>query len=78
MKDYLLECIDVFENLDGEITEKANTPAKGNLFEINESSNSLEQDKTEAFHHIVSKLLYVSKRARIELDLAVSFLRTRV
>ena len=30
------------------------------------------------FHHIVSKLLYVSKRARIDIDLTILFLFTRV
>ena len=32
----------------------------------------------DIFHHIVGKLLYVSKRTRIDVDLAVSFLCTRV
>ena len=31
-----------------------------------------------AFHHIISKLLYVSKRARLDIDLNISFLCTRV
>ena len=30
------------------------------------------------FHHTVAKLLYVSKRARLDIDLVVSFLCTRV
>ena len=32
----------------------------------------------EIFHYIVAKLLYVSKRARVDIDLTVSFLCTRV
>ena len=27
----------------------------------------------DILHHIVAKLLYVSKRARVDIDLAVSF-----
>ena len=32
----------------------------------------------EMLHHIVTKLLYVSKRARVHIDLGVSFRCTRV
>ena len=32
----------------------------------------------EIFHHITAKLLYVSKRARVDIDLVVSYLCTRV
>ena len=32
----------------------------------------------ETFHHIVAKLLYVFKRARVDIDLVVSYLCTRV
>ena len=35
----------------------------------------MEADK---FHHVTAKLLYASKRVRIDIDLAVSFLCTRV
>ena len=35
-------------------------------------------EKNEGFHHIVAKLLFVTKRARIDVDLTVSFLCTRL
>ena len=35
-------------------------------------------EKNEGFHHIVAKLLFVTKRARIDVDLTVSFLCTRI
>ena len=38
----------------------------------------LSEDEAEKFHHATAKLLYVSKRVRIDIDLAVSFLCTRV
>jgi len=34
--------------------------------------------KAVVFHHIFAKLLYVAKRARIDIDLAISYLCTRV
>ena len=38
----------------------------------------MSEIRMEIFHHIVAKLLYVSKRARVDIDLVVSFLCTRV
>ena len=38
----------------------------------------MEPKKAKLFHHIVAKLLFVSRRARIDLQLAVAFLCTRV
>ena len=68
MKDYIAECFEAF----GEPIDKdANTPAKNHLFEVVEAP-PLDNDKMEVFHHIVAKLLYVSKRARVDIDLAVS------
>ena len=34
----------------------------------------LDNIKTEAFHHVVSKLLYVSKPARVNIELEISYL----
>ena len=74
MKDYIKECFEAFGELLG---KAANTPAKSTLFEVN-GSVELNEERMETFHHIVAKLLYVSKRARVDIDLAVSFLCTRV
>ena len=38
----------------------------------------LSEEKMDLFHHIVCKLLFVSKRARVDIDLAISFFYTRV
>ena len=74
MKDYIKECFETFGELLG---KAANTPAKSTLFEVN-SSVDLNEERRDMLHHIVAKLLYVSKRARLDIDLAVSFLCTRV
>ena len=78
MKDYLIECIHSFQNVDCEIEGRANTPGKHDLFTLDENSPKLDEIRNRMFHHIVSKLLYVSKRARLDIDLVVSFLFTRV
>ena len=59
-------------------TEKSETPAAMNLFSIDESSDMLEDDERESFHTIVAKLLYLAKRARPDILLAITFLCTRV
>ena len=74
MQEYIKEC---FETFGEPIVKTANTPAKHCLFEVTESV-SLSKEMMEMFHHIVAKLLYVSKRARVDIDLAVSLLCTRV
>ena len=74
MKEYIKECFVAF----GEKVDKVvNTPAKHSLFVVDESVD-LNEERRDVFHHIVAKLLYVSKRARVDIDLAVSFLCTRV
>ena len=73
MKQYILECIKVFY----EKMKRVTTPAKSSLFEIIDEVE-MKTEKQEIFHHIVAKLLYVSKRARVDIDLAVSFMCTRV
>ena len=57
------------------VDKGATTPAKVNLFEVqdDESSKLLDEDKADKFHHIVSILLYVSKRSRIDIDLVIYF-----
>lgn len=73
MDDYITEYFSVFdEPVDG----RANIPAKGNLFDKDIDPVDkilLLEDKSDCFHHIVAKLLFVAKRARIDIDIAISF-----
>ena len=54
------------------------TPASATLFTVDESMESLDQEKARLFHHFTAKLLYLSKRARPDISTAVAFLTTRV
>jgi hypothetical protein len=79
MREYIEEAIDDFgEN----ISRTATTPAKKDLFEIDEEidneSADLTNEKRETFHSVVAKLLYVSKRCRLDIQLPIAFLCTRV
>jgi histone deacetylase 1/2 len=53
------------------------TPATDNLF-ITRETRLLDETDTIEFHFQVAKLLYLSKRTRPDILLAVSFLTTRV
>jgi hypothetical protein len=75
MKDYIKEAIAEFGE---DITRTTTTPAKRNLFEIDETSEALPDPEREIFHSIVAKLLYVSVRGRMNIQLAIAFLCTRV
>ena len=75
MKSYLEEAIQAFGE---DVSAGAATPANRNLFTVSEDPPLLETKQAEIFHHIVAKLLYVAKRARIDLQLAIAFLCTRV
>ena len=61
-----------------EIRGEAKTPAADNLFEIDDKVTALSDEKREFFHSLTAKLLYLAKRARPDLLLAVSFLARRV
>ena len=75
MKEYLRELL-VESNLN--IVREAATPATRELFEVSEKATPLTGRRAIIFHSVVSKLLYVAIRARMDLLLAVGFLCTRV
>ncbi len=55
------------------------TGASDNLFVVNEDCEKVsEVPVASAFHTVVAKTLYVTKRARLDTNLAIAFLMTRV
>ena len=77
MDKYIQEYIG---NYDGELKLLAATPAKGTLFDEDSEAGAepLSESEAERYHHTTAKLLYASKRARLDIDLAISFLCTKV
>ena len=59
-------------------TKGAVTPATSELLEVDEESMELSHERRDIFHSGVTKLLYVTKRTRCEIFVAVSFLAGRV
>ena len=78
MKEYLEECIEYFGEVDENIKMTIGSPGGHDLFKVKEGLDRLDADKSKMFHHIVAKLLFVTKRARLDIDPTVSFLCTRV
>ena len=75
MIEQLNEAIEAFGEV---ITGTAATPSKPYLFSVREDVELLNKEKSEIFHSVVMKLLYVMKRARPDLETTVAFLSTRV
>ena len=67
---------DLLIKLDIKGTSK--TPAGVNLFDINNLSQELGSVDKEKFHSTVASLLYLAKRVRPDLLLAISYLSTRI
>ena len=63
-----------------DVKDKATTPSKGDLFDEDNRDDAMTLSTITAgkFHHTIATLLCVAKRVRINIDLAVSFLCTRV
>jgi len=77
--------ISMFEYLDKLLTEQpadmnrsAKTPAANHLFNVNPDEVKLSETAAQLFHHLVAKLLYVSRCTRQDIQTAVAFLCTRV
>jgi hypothetical protein len=76
MQDYILSMLN---KLPEDMTGESATPAGDHLFEVNNTNPSRLDEKTAMFfHHNVAKLLFLCKRARPDIQTAVSFLCTRV
>jgi hypothetical protein len=60
------------------IYREAATPAKKNLLVVYPTSRKLDKGRSDTFHSISAKLLFVATRARIDILLVVIFLCSRV
>jgi len=54
------------------------TPATLHLFNVDDGAQKLDEDRAQLVHHLVVKLLYLSRRSRQYIQTAVAFLCTRV
>ena len=76
MMEYIRTLLEGFP--DDNKRKTTTTPASTVLFQIREGSELLSPPKAKSFHTNVAKLLYLAKRARPDICIAVAFLTTRV
>ena len=70
MTQYVENVIDEFPE---DVIATAKTPAAEHLFKIGESVEKLDEKKSEEFHTTVAKCLFLCKRARPDIQVAVAF-----
>ena len=75
MKDYIE---DILDETPADMNGKAATPAANHLTEVNHDAETLSESDSQMFHTNTAKLLFISKRARPDIQTAVAFLTTRV
>ena len=73
MHSYISKCIEGKDCNNG-----ATSPALGDLFDESEDSLNLDDDAKKIFHTDIARLLYLAKRARMDILTAVSHLCSRV
>ena len=89
MIDYVDEIVAAYDKVLSELDDgfnavkKKSNPARtsaapDDLFVVNEDAEKLSEEGSTAFHNLVAKTLYVSKRARPDVSTAIAFLTTRV
>jgi histone deacetylase 1/2 len=74
MNGYIQDLLELCNDVEG----LAKTPAGNDLFEIDETSELLDDVKKQLFHSIVAKFQYLGKRVRPDLLTAISFLSRRI
>jgi hypothetical protein len=73
MNNYIEEVLELCQ-----VSGTALTPAMENLFEEDPNSTRLIERRAKSFHTYVAKLLFLAKRVRPDILLAISYLATRV
>jgi hypothetical protein len=75
MIDYLE---DILSEMPSDMNGTAKTPARDNLFTIDNSSPLLNVKDADFYHRTTARLLFAAKRARPDLQVAVAYMCTRV
>ena len=75
MDEYFKQAINDF---DPAVTKTGKTPARRTLFNVNGNSPLLNETEKDKFHSVAAKLLYTSVKCRLDIQLPVSCLCTKV
>ena len=75
MKSYIEECITKFPK---KCDKVVSTPAAVYLFQTEKSTKKLDEPQQQFLHSITAKLLFIANCARLDIQVPVSFLSSRV
>ena len=75
MQDYINE---ILQHIPDDMEGVATTPAAEHLFKTRSDAGPLDAATAELFHIITTQLLFLCNRGRPDVQMAVSFLCTRV
>lgn len=78
MFGYIAKILTAFEHANPKATGIKTSAAPDNLFKVDRDSTKLKPPKAKAFHTIVAKTLYATKRARPDTCTLIAFLTTQV
>ena len=70
--------IDALKDFPDKLRKAAASPARPDLFYLDHSSPRLSKHKSDLFHSLVMKLMWVSQRCRLDVATTIAFLSTRV
>ena len=73
-EDHILETLHEFPE---DVGQPRKTPATKRLFEVNETCEKLDEGRRKMFHSTFAKLLWIGKKARPDILVALSFLGKR-
>ena len=75
MRKHIKKAINDF---DEDVVRNAATPARPGLFHVNDDAEKLDEKRADNFHSVTASLLFISQRSRLDIQVAVGFLTTRV
>ena len=75
MRHYIEEALEDFPD---KINKKATTPARKDLFTVDDDSPRLNEERAQKLHSITMKLMYMCQRSRPDIITVIAFLCTRV
>ena len=75
MDGYVSSVLDMY---DLPVDVKVNDPQTDDIFNVDKDSNMLNELRRKKFHSVVYMLVYLGKRVRVEIQMALSFLAGRV
>lgn len=78
MKDQVQEAINSFEESGDKLRKEfPKNPACNKLFNVKHNSKNLDGKRSDIFHSLVAKLLYICKQARPDIVPTISYLTNR-